>query len=232
MIDLNKIKPEHLWYFIGLIVTDGNLSKDCRHITLTSKDREHLFLVQKAMGLKGTIGRKARGGSQDKIYSTLQFSDVTFYKFLQSIGITTKKSLTLGQIKFESKYFNDFIRGVIDGDGCITKWKHKSNGLTQWALGIVSASPIFINWLKYEIENHFGVKGKLYSYAPKTKENQMNSLKFGKLAGKIILSHVYYKNCLGLERKILKCNQCLLDKNRMIKYGSVICPSAEIGRQP
>ena len=232
MIDPKIIKPEHLWYFIGLIVTDGNLSKDGRHISLTSKDREHLFLVRNALGLRNIIGFKARGYSKDKKYSVLQFGDVHFYKYLQSIGLTPKKSLTLKKILIDKVYFKDFLRGVIDGDGYITTWKHRGNGLNQWALGVVSAAPLFIQWLKDEIENDFRVKGKLYTYKHRGRENPMNTLKFGKLAGKIILKSIYYEGALCLERKKKKHLECLLDVNRMVNYGGVIGPGAETGRQP
>jgi len=224
MVDLAKIKPEHLWYFVGLIATDGNLSKDGRHITLTSKDRGHLFLVQKAIGLKGTIGLKARGGSKDKIYSILQFSNVNFYKYLESIGLTARKSLTIGELQINKNYWNDFIRGVIDGDGYITGWTNGHNGLRQWSVGIVSASITFLKWLKIEIEDKYKVNGRIFSRTSKNKVNPMYSLRFGKLAGKIILGQIYYENSLCLERKQARCQECLLDKNRMLKYGNVVMP--------
>ena len=37
MIDLTKIKPNDLWYLVGLVATDGSLSLDGRHINITSK---------------------------------------------------------------------------------------------------------------------------------------------------------------------------------------------------
>ena len=99
-------------------------------------------------------------------------------------------------------------------------------------MGIVSAAPVFICWLKNEIEIQFKVKGRLHTYLPKGKKNPINTLKFGKLAGKVIIKNVYYKNSFCLERKRLKCEECLLDRNRMVNYGGVIRPGAEIGRQP
>ena len=232
MIDVNKVKPEYLWYSIGLIVTDGNLSKDGRHISITSKDRDYLFTVRDALGLKNVIGLKARGYSNDKKYSVLQFGDVSFYRYLQSIGLSKRKSLILDKIAINKIYFKDFLRGVIDGDGYITTWKHASNGHKQWALGIVSAAPLFLSWLKNEVEDTFKVRGKLYSYTAKNRKNPMNTLKFGKLTGKVILENIYYEDALCLERKRQKHLECLLDVNRMVNYGGVIRPGAEIGRQP
>ena len=68
MVDLKLVKPENLWYIIGLIATDGNLSKDGRHIEITSKSKNYLISVKKALGLTIKIKKKARGGSKIKLY--------------------------------------------------------------------------------------------------------------------------------------------------------------------
>ncbi len=231
MVDLKIIQLKNLWYVIGLIVTDGNLSKDGRHIIITSKDRNYLFLVRNALGLKNKIGRKARGGSKEKIYSCLQFGDVKFYKYLLGIGLIPNKSLTLSKIKIDSVYFSDFLRGVIDGDGSISTWIHRTNLYRQWSLRIASAAPSFIQWLKKETEDYFNVKGKLYNYKYKNKPNPIYILKFGKLAAKIIIKKVYYKNCLALNRKNKQSVVFLQDKNKMVNYGNVLGPGVGTGRR-
>lgn len=231
MVDFRNIKQEHLWYIIGLIVTDGNLSRDGRHINITSKDREYLFLVRDVLGLHSIIGRKASGTVKEKKYSTLQFSDVAFYEYLKSIGLSPRKSLTLGSIAVPQKYFPDFFRGVVDGDGCISTWIHKTNGYRQWSLFIVSAAPIFIYWLKLTAEDYFKVRGRLYTSLSKGTKNPMHRLKFGKLATKVIINQTYYDGSLCLERKNLKSRRCLLDPSLMVNYGGVIGPGAATGRQ-
>lgn len=45
-----------LAYAVGLIATDGNLSKDGRHIELTSKDTEQLETFKRCLKLKNRIG--------------------------------------------------------------------------------------------------------------------------------------------------------------------------------
>lgn len=232
MVDLKSIQQEHLWYIIGLIATDGNLSKDGRHINITSKDRKFLFLVKKALKLKNKIGRKARGNLGEKIYSQLQFGDVKFYKYLEDIGLTKKKSLTMRALEIDKNYFLDFLRGVIDGDGSISTWIHRTNSHRQWSLRIVSAAPVFIQWLKTEIENYFDVNGKLYHYKYKNKSNPLYILKFGKLPAKVILKLTYYEDCLSLSRKHKNAAVCLQDENKMINYGNILGPGAVIGSQP
>lgn len=232
MVDLKFVKLDDLWYFIGLLAADGCLSGDGRHIEVTSKSKNHLLSVKKTLGLKIKLGNKSRKKSGVKVYYRLQFSDVKLYKYLVTLGLAPKKSLTLGKIKTDQKYFSHFLRGVIDGDGCISTWIHASNLHRQWSLRITSAAPVFIKWLKEEIEKHFCVKGKLYGYKYTGKKNNIYILKFGKLPTKVIIKSVYgkKKSCC-LDRKNKKHFKCLQDKDRMINYGNVLGPGVEIGRQ-
>lgn len=222
MVDLRLVKPEHLWYVVGLITTDGYLSIDRRHIIITSKDEEILVKVKNSLFLDNKIGRKSRGYELEKKYFVLQIGDVKFYKFLLNVGLHNNKSLTMEKLSVPSKYFIDFLRGVIDGDGSIERWIHRSNGYEQWSLRVISGAPIFLQWLKEEIEKNFSVRGKLYGYLNKGKKNKIYSIKFGKLSAKVILKGCYYKNCLSLERKLVKANECLKTINGLSKYGNVI----------
>jgi hypothetical protein len=221
MVDLSLVRPQHLWYTVGLIATDGNLSIDGRHISITSKDKDLLEGLKKILFLKLKLTRKARASEKVKKYFVLQIGDVKFYKFLLGIGLTQRKSLTLGEIKFPINFFKDFLRGVIDGDGNISMWKHRDNGNIQWSLRIFSASYSFVGWLKELMESEFKVKGKLYK-VQRGNYNPLYTIKFGKLAAKVILEKCYYKNCMALSRKNKKALACLNTQNGLSKYGNVI----------
>ena len=98
-------------YAIGLLVSDGNLSSDGRHITFTSKDLELAKKFQVALGISGHIGRKASSAKVEKKYFVVQFSDVLFYNFLESIGLMPNKSKIIGEIILPQKFYFDFLRG-------------------------------------------------------------------------------------------------------------------------
>lgn len=232
MIKKEEIVPEHFWYIVGYIAADGNLSNDGRHINITSKDRAHLIKIKRALKLKNKVGRKGRGGSKEKHYSCLQFGDVAFYRFLTTIGFSSRKSLTLGAITVDHLYITDFLRGVIDGDGNISTWIHRTNGNRQWSLRLTSASPVFVQWLKGVIESRFDVRGKLYCYTYANKKNPIYILKFGKLTAKVIIKSCYYKDCFSLHRKNIKSAECLRDESKMVNYAGVLGPGAVIGSQP
>lgn len=207
MINLEEVQAPHLWYVIGYIATDGCLSKDGRHINITSKDEDILLSIRNALGLKCIISKKFN--SRGYLSRVLQFSDVAFYKFLLSIGLSTRKSLTIGELKIPNNYFGDFFRGVIDGDGSISSWVHPS-GSSQWSLRVVSGSGKFINWLGKMTECYFNISGKIHIYSKRNKQlNDLHLLKFGKIAAKIILKKCYYVDCLALPRKMKQANECI-----------------------
>src|SRR3989338_908023 len=105
-----NFKDKDLWYLVGLITADGNLSSDGRHINITSKEYDYLEKLKLALGLKNKIGKKLNGKKQ--ISYQIQIANKGFYEFLLSIGLTTKKSLTLGNLEIPDTWFSDFVRGV------------------------------------------------------------------------------------------------------------------------
>ncbi len=230
MKDQNDINPNVFWYVVGYIAADGSLSKDNRHVSITSKDHSHLENIKKELGITSRITKKSRGFGKEKIYSVLQMGGVSTYRFLNSIGMFSRKSWGMGELKINEEYFIDFLRGVIDGDGCIYSWKHKNNKHIQWSLRITGAAPKFIYWLKDSMEKRLSVKGKMHTQNYQTKST-IYIIKFDKLATQTIVTSTYYDNCFCLERKLMKARECLQDKAKMLKYGQVICSSGEIGKR-
>lgn len=135
-------------YAIGLIVTDGNLSPDQRHIHFTSKDLELAELFKKCLQLNNKIGKKARGGETEKKYFVVQFGDIKFYNFLLSLGLMQNKSKIIGRLKIPRKFWADFLRGCIDGDGSIGCFKHPESKNPQLRVRLFSASTVFLQWMK------------------------------------------------------------------------------------
>lgn len=185
-------------YAVGLITTDGNLSSDGRHIVFTSKDKEMVDNFLQALSLKKHIGRKGSGSTTGKKYFVVQLGDVRFYNFLCSIGLSTNKSKTLGEIRVPSKYFLDFLRGHFDGDGSFysyydRRWKSSLMFYTTF----VSASRRHIMWLRKEITERLGVKGHITV-------SSVYQLKYAKAETIKVVKGLYKKDCLCLGRKYTK----------------------------
>ncbi|MBI5631460.1 MAG: LAGLIDADG family homing endonuclease [Elusimicrobia bacterium] len=85
MIDYRSISPEKLWYLIGLIATDGNLSSDGRHIDITSKGRGFLANIRRELKISNKISIKRNG--KGMVCYHIQTGGVEFYSYLLSIGL-------------------------------------------------------------------------------------------------------------------------------------------------
>ncbi|MBM4420855.1 MAG: hypothetical protein FJ034_04595 [Chloroflexi bacterium] len=113
-----------LAYAVGLIATDGCRSPDGRHVAFGSRDRD---LVETLLGcldkthLRIAEQRTRKGG----LYFRVQIGDVALYRWLESIGLTQRKSLTLGRLLIPAACFLDFTRGLLDGDGTIYTLQHR-----------------------------------------------------------------------------------------------------------
>ncbi len=201
--NLTKIRwSKKLAYVVGLIATDGNLSKDGRHIDFTSNDIELINILKKILKINNKIGKKP-SGSCSKSYSRIQIGSVTFYNWLIKIGLTVNKSCTIGELKIPDKYFFDFLRGNLDGDGSIrvyndSVFKNSVRLYTRFA----SASPIYLAWINRKVYDLSGIKGNLSNGHGKTKE-----LSYGKTKSRILLKYLYYKDnlpCLTRKKEIAK----------------------------
>ncbi len=196
-------------YAIGLLSTDGCLYNDNRHLSLTTKDIEQAENFKKCLGLKVKIGLKSSGSTKEKKYFHVQFGDVLFYSFLQSIGLTSKKSLTMGKIKIPKELFFDFLRGCFDGDGCsYSYWDPRWRSSYMFYISFASGSYKFITWIRKEVSNRLKIKSHIG--ISKNKPNVFYQLKYSKYAA-IELAKAMYEGSdkYYLNRKKLKINKCL-----------------------
>ena len=72
-----------------------------------------------AASFESTIGSGDVRGGLGHACHRLQWRDRELYGWLTDIGLTPRKSLTLGPLTVPDEYFADFFRGCIDGDGTI-----------------------------------------------------------------------------------------------------------------
>lgn len=191
---INMAWSGQLAYVIGIITTDGNLSIDERHINITSKDKEIVENCKLALVIDNKIGKKSRDGSTEKNYYTLQFGSVLFYNFLLEIGLYPAKSKILKNIAIPKKYFADFLRGCMDGDGSIVVFKHPESKNDQIRLTIASASEDFLIWIKKCIFEYTKITGGWISDNRKYNKNVL-VLSYGKKDTIKLLKYVYNTQC-------------------------------------
>jgi len=203
-----------LAYIIGLLTTDGNLSKDGRHITMRSSDAQLLQTFKKCLNLTARIVQSKNDSWAKKPCYRVQFSNAQFYRWLLKIGLFPAKTYTIGKLNISDKYFPDFLRGHLDGDGCITTYKDYYNTFKnpkyiyiRLYTRFMSASRIHMEWLRENIARLLSVKGHTSQKRPRRPDQTTSTwhLKFAKKESIKLLSWLYYNvdvPCLIRKRKI------------------------------
>ncbi|MDO8577255.1 MAG: LAGLIDADG family homing endonuclease [Candidatus Wildermuthbacteria bacterium] len=226
-----------LAYVLGLLATDGCLSKDGRHIIMRSSDIQLLDTFKKCLNISSKITETFNNGFAKKPSYRIQPSMVQFYRWLLRIGLFPAKTYTIGAIAVPDEYFRDFLRGHLDGDGSIMGYTDSYNAYknpkyvyTRIWLKFISASAKHIKWLQSRILQTTGRAGHILedkSTRP-SKTTNMWILKFGKEDSINLLNWIYYDTNLPcLQRKRKKAEE-LLQKERV--YWAKTLPSHSAGR--
>lgn len=202
-------------YAIGLLVSDGCLSSDGRHIDLTSNDREQLENFCRALNIEVDIKKKDK--SKEKSLR-IQFGDVLFYNFLISIGVTPKKSKTIREIKIPKEFFFDFLRGSFDGDGSFySYWDKRWKSSHMFYVSFYSASRKHIKWIQNEIKIQSDIEGHI---SKSQSEGSVYGLRYAKKESLVIIKKMYYNhNVVCLKRKKDKIRKAIkIEEKQQLKY--------------
>ena len=146
-----------LAYVVGLITADGNLQKGNNVVRLALTDYELLQHYRACLQSNSTIKTRKKqldSTGQKRVYE-IAFSDRAYRAFLERLGLTPAKSLTLGPLAIPSAVFPDFARGCWDGDG---GW-HIRRRYKSLRAYLTSGSPAFLTWMKECIQRQTGLQG-------------------------------------------------------------------------
>jgi hypothetical protein len=176
-------------YAVGLIATDGNLSPSGRHISVSSAEREVLETFLRCVDRRAKIGivKGGYGGHGLRV----QIGDVGLYRWLGSIGLTPRKSLTLGSINVPDDVLAHLLRGLVDGDGSIMDITYNGSGKAKGRkyrtllVRFNTASREHAYWVRERIRANYGLSGGLWC------EDGMYQLTYGKRASLKLLPLLY-----------------------------------------
>ena len=114
-----NIDSEEKAYFLGLLISDGNVFKDGTgrqasiSITLDLNDEYILQKFKEVLNVNTSISKDGRGCGQIAIRSNLMADDLKQY------GVVPRKSYITYLPKINDIYMSHLIRGILDGDGSI-----------------------------------------------------------------------------------------------------------------
>jgi len=184
-----------LAYAVGLIATDGGLVRG-RSISFPSADRELVELLLRCLGKSNMISveRSKRGG----VYYRTQIGDVALYRWLVSIKIEPRKSLTIGAIDIPGELLLPLVRGLLDGDGSImnrtARADTKRRSDYRWEYlqtKFVSASRNHLIWLRERLREATGLEGYLMTNKARDGRHACYALRFSKRGSETLLPLLY-----------------------------------------
>lgn len=114
-----NIDSEEKAYFLGLLISDGNVFKDSTgrqasiSITLDLNDEYILQKFKEVLNVNTSISKDGRGCGQIAIRSNSMADDLKQY------GVVPRKSYITYLPKLNDIYMSHLIRGILDGDGSI-----------------------------------------------------------------------------------------------------------------
>ena len=176
-------------YWLGYLAADGNLAKSRYAIRIQLKDLEMVEKYRNFVNPKLSIYyRVNKAGSN---MGTVVYENKEIWDYLYSLGITPAKSRTL---EYRGEFNWDFIRGVFDGDGCISNQGPK----------ITTGSNIF----KTQLENFLTEEG--LEFKTFIKGNQIFDI-YIRGNSRFTFFYRMYANseCVKLERKYDKYRAAL-----------------------
>lgn len=146
---LEKLSSPFDAYLVGLLLTDGYVLSDRDGLGLDMSDEDVISFIANTIGVKYTKYLKDNRKPLFRILITIP----GIAKQAERFGIIKNKSLIVPEpqlLKEEEKYLPYIIRGIIDGDGCVSK---ASYGGAQFY--IVTMSEKFANWIINILEERF-----------------------------------------------------------------------------
>lgn len=144
------------FYWAGFIAADGCIQMhDMKlSIVLSSIDHNHLIKLQEFMLSNTPVRITSRNESYINFYSAHNT-----IKFLRSLNITPRKSLTLMPPNISNEQsVRAFIRGCIDGDGCISYRRDRN----RWTISFSGTQDI-TSWVSKQFSHFVGVSQNIPS---------------------------------------------------------------------
>lgn len=189
-------------YWLGFFYADAynGLSTNTINVSLNGNDSDHLKKLAKSLGLtEKNVKRKLTAAGYD--VCTLQIYSKHICNKLVKLGCPPAKSFIIDYPKWlPNDLHNHFIRGLFDGDGCITR--RSKNKEWKWSLVSTKECSEFIQAI---ILKEINCKLSL-NYISKTNNNTYELETSGNEKIMTIMNWLYYDShdLIRLDRKYQK----------------------------
>lgn len=185
---------------------------------MRSSDKDLLETFKTCLCLNDKIAQSHNDGYAKKPSFRIQFSNAKFYRWLLTIGLFPAKTYTIGGIKIPDKFFRDFLRGHLDGDGSVFTYTDKYNyykgrNYTNQRVYVkfISASEIHIKWLHKRIRKLSRIQGSLQCNIRQKPKVPIWKIKFSKKDSLEVLKWIYYQPSLPCLKRKKELAQKIVD---------------------
>lgn len=219
----DSMDTEEQFYWLGFLYADGNISKTGNRleVALALKDIDHLEKFRNFLKLTTEIKTVLRNGHY---ICRLYVRNKHLWETLNNLGCVPCKSLILEFPKKEifknnKMFILHFIRGYVDGDGCLCYFWNKQYTSINTQVSIVSTES-FLN----SIKKLFGNKhGYIHNKSSKNWENKAYQLTFNGAIARKFARYLYEKATIYMQRKYEKYLYfCRLEEESSLRKSSKI----------
>lgn len=200
---LEKLTSPFDAYLIGLLLTDGYVLSDRDGLGLDMTDEDVINFVSKTIG----TNYKSYNDGIHKIRYRVLITIPGISKQVERFGIIPNKSNILPTPKLlneEKQFLPYIIRGIIDGDGCVSK---TSYGGAQFY--ICTMSKDFAIWIAEVLKNNFFMD----DIAIRTSENGLYRIETANQYNILKLIAIVYNKPFGMNRKYNYLRKTFRDYN-------------------
>lgn len=192
-----NLDDEEVQYWLGMLATDGCVFKNTIALSLSYEDLKHLEKYKLFLNSNLKISTSKDKRFKNSSISCFTFSNYDVVLFLNSIGITEKKTFSL---KLNIPITWNILRGIIDGDGCYYKGFSKKTKINHCRVSISTASENFANQISdfYTLNN---IKHQIY-FVKKRNFYSINVNNF--INCKKLIYNLYNNANIYLNRKYFK----------------------------
>lgn len=194
-----EINNEASAYFLGLIISDGNVFKDDTgrqasiSITLNSKDQYMLENFKEILQTNTSITHDSKGCSQIAVRSNIMAEDLAKY------GVIPRKSYYTYLPQVSDKMMPHLIRGIFDGDGSIMSKPSPNSNKFLHSISFCGTHQLMEEIANYIFKYlHLKQKPTIYNY----KDKHLSELKIQNIEDITKFGFwIYTNSSLFLERK-------------------------------
>lgn len=202
------IDSEEKAYWLGYFICDGCVHKNICTIRLCGKDVHHLKRFKNALKAEHKIGEGIYG---EHSFGQLQIKSEKLVYDLSKYGVIPRKTGKEILPLLNQDLMRHLIRGIVDGDGCLTyKKSYNNTKRLDFDLNICSASLQFLKDIKKYINDIFGERfGYLETKKKPPHYNPYYSLHFsGNQKFMMLCEWLYTDSNIHLERKKIRYDLC------------------------